>query len=200
MSLPQTVYFSVSNFWYKLTQPTAHAPILPIVHCMYCMCNKHQCSFVSTHAPILSLSAHASHCIVQPNKEGTYHVSVICLSPLPSLPNAQRRMQLWIPMTIRFVSMAGGGGGGGGGVHAYVPHLRAAHACSCIYNVMLSCWTTRILFVSDWFKIWRICSCISFNLHFEAQRSFGPQAESAIARCNTLRFTMRKHGVRFSAL
>ena len=88
----------------------------------------------------------------------------------------------------------------GGGVHAYVPHLRAAHACSCIYNVMLSCWTTRILFVSDWFKIWRICSCISFNLHFEAQRSFGPQAESAIARCNTLRFTMRKHGVRFSAL
>ena len=22
MSLPQTVYFSISNFWYKLTQPT----------------------------------------------------------------------------------------------------------------------------------------------------------------------------------
>ena len=27
MSLPQTVYFSISNFWYKLTQPTVHSTV-----------------------------------------------------------------------------------------------------------------------------------------------------------------------------
>ena len=27
MSLPQTVYFSISNFWYKLTQPTVYTVV-----------------------------------------------------------------------------------------------------------------------------------------------------------------------------
>ena len=27
MSLPQTVYFPISNFWYKLTQPTVRSPL-----------------------------------------------------------------------------------------------------------------------------------------------------------------------------
>ena len=34
MSLPQTVYFSISNFWYKLTQPN----ICTIVHCTVRTC------------------------------------------------------------------------------------------------------------------------------------------------------------------